>query len=149
MPDQPTFSSPRAASTRCRAHIRLFSAISTADRSGIDLELLRRALVDSAAVSEFVRHDLGALLEGDYLASFGFDRCCEELDAVVDLAHELSVPFELSTAVQSAYRRTLDRYGRVDGALLAVALLEEQAGTRLRASTRPTPRTGTDPGPAL
>ncbi len=63
--------------------------------------------------------------------------CCEELDTVVGLAHDLSVPFELSTAVQSAYRTALARYGRVDGEVLEVALLEEQAGMQLRASQRP------------
>ena len=109
-------------------------ALLLARRAGIDLALLRRVVAESAAASEFIRGDLSALLEGDYLESFGLDRCCEELDAVVDLAHELSVPFELSTAVRSAYRRALARYGRVDGELLAVALLEEQAGTRLRAT---------------
>jgi len=110
-------------------------ALLLARRAGIDLEQLRRVLAESAAGSEFLRRDVSALLEGDYLESFGLDRCCEELDAAVDLAHELAVPFELSTAVQTAYRRALARYGRVDGELLAVALLEEQAGTRLRAST--------------
>jgi 3-hydroxyisobutyrate dehydrogenase len=61
-----------------------------ARRSGIDLELLRRALGDSAAASEFVRHDLSALLEGDYLEAFGLNRCGEELDAVVDRAPDPS-----------------------------------------------------------
>ncbi len=112
-------------------------ALLLARRTGIDLETLRGVLSQSAAASSFVSHDLSALLEGDYLESFGLDRCCEELDTVVGLAHDLSVPFELSTAVQSAYRTALDRYGRVDGELLAVAVLEEQAGTQLRASPRP------------
>ena len=109
-------------------------ALLVARRAGIDLELLRRVLTQSAAASEFVRHDLRALLDGDYLESFELDRCCEELDTVVTLAHEQSVPVELSTAVQRAYHRALARYGHVNGELLAVALLEEQAGTQLRAS---------------
>jgi 3-hydroxyisobutyrate dehydrogenase len=50
------------------------------------------------------------------------------------LAGELAVPFELSAAVARAYARALERYGPVDGELLAVALLEEQAGVRLRRS---------------
>ena len=114
-------------------------ALLLARRTGIDLELLRGVLNQSPAASSFVSHDLSALLEGDYLESFGLDRCCEELDTVVGLAHDLSVPFELSTAVQSAYHTALARYGRVDGELLAVAVLEEQAGTQLRASPRPVP----------
>jgi 3-hydroxyisobutyrate dehydrogenase len=51
---------------------------------------------------------------------------------VVALADELAVPFELSAEVERAYRAALARYGAIDGELLAVALLEERAGVRLR-----------------
>lgn len=108
-------------------------ALLLARAAGIDLERLLPALGGSAA-GDFVRRDLRALLEGNYLESFGLDRCCEELDATVDLADQLSVPFELSTAVQRGYRRALERYGDADGELLAVALLEERAGILLRSS---------------
>jgi len=107
-------------------------ALLLARRAGIDLDVLRSALDRSAAASEFVRHDLSALLGGDYLESFGIDRCCEELAAVVALADEHAVPFELSATVERAYRAALARYGPIDGELLAVALLEERAGARLR-----------------
>ena len=110
-------------------------ALLLARRAGIDLDVLRSTLARSAAGSEFVRRDLGALLEGDYLESFGIDRCCEELAAVVALANELAVPFELSAAVERSYQAALGRYGPIDGELLAVALLEERAGTRLRRSS--------------
>ena len=110
-------------------------ALLLARRAGIDLEVLRSALGRSAAASEFVRGDLGALLGGDYLESFGIDRCCEELATVVALADELAVPFDLSAAVERTYRAALARYGPIDGELLAVALLEERAGTRLRRSS--------------
>ncbi len=101
-------------------------------RAGIDLEVLRGALGRSAAASEFIRRDLDALFDGDYLASFGLDRCREELEAMQALADELEVPFELSAAVARAYGRALRRYGPADGELLAIALLEEQAGVNLR-----------------
>ena len=107
-------------------------ALLLARRAGIDLELLSSALGRSAAASEFIRRDLDGLLDGDYLDAFGLDRCCEELDAVVALAEEHAVPFELSALVRRCYRQALERYGPVDGELLAVALLEEQAGVRLR-----------------
>jgi 3-hydroxyisobutyrate dehydrogenase len=78
-------------------------ALLLARRSGIDLEVLRGALGASAARSEFILRDLGALLDGDYLRTFGLDRCCEELDAVQTLAHQLEVPSELSSVVARAY----------------------------------------------
>jgi 3-hydroxyisobutyrate dehydrogenase len=107
-------------------------ALLLARRAGLDLDVLRRALGDSAASSALIRHDLGALLDGDYLTSFGLDRCCEELANVIELAREHEIPCELSEVVERTYRRALSRYGPADGELLAVALLEEQAGVRLR-----------------
>ena len=106
-------------------------------RAGIDLDVLRQALATSAASTAFVHDDLGTLLDGDYLTSFGLDRCCEELAAVAALARELQVPSELTQLVERMHRRALRRYGPVDGELLAVALLEEEAGIRLRREPRP------------
>lgn len=100
--------------------------------AGIDVDVLRTALAGSAAASELIRHDLDALLAGDYLESFGLDRCCEELENAVALGRDLGAPVELSTLVERMHRRALARYGPVGGELLAAALLEEQAGVRLR-----------------
>jgi 3-hydroxyisobutyrate dehydrogenase len=107
-------------------------ALLLARRAGLDLDVLRRALAGSAASSALIRHDLDALLDGDYLASFELDRCCEELASVAGLAREYETPHELSEVVERTYQRALSRYGPVGGELLAVALLEEQAGVRLR-----------------
>jgi 3-hydroxyisobutyrate dehydrogenase len=108
-------------------------ALLLADREGLALDVVREAIASSAASSHFVRSDLDALLQGDYLTSFALDRCCDELSAVTALAAELGVPHELASTVESIHLRALERYGRVDGELLAVALLEEEAGQRLRA----------------
>jgi 3-hydroxyisobutyrate dehydrogenase len=51
---------------------------------------------------------------------------------VAALAGDYQVPWELSDLVRRTYRRALARYGPVDGELLAVALLEEEAGHKLR-----------------
>jgi hypothetical protein len=80
----------------------------------------------------FIRHDLGALLSGDYLTSFGLDRCCEELAAVTALAHQDGLSLELSEHVEQIYQRALARYGPANGELLAVAMMEEDAGVLLR-----------------
>ncbi|MEV5710343.1 NAD(P)-dependent oxidoreductase [Actinoallomurus sp. NPDC052274] len=101
-------------------------------RMGVDLATLRRALADSAAESRFIRRDLDALFAGDYMTTFGVDRCYEELAAVTDLARAHQVPFELSEAVRRIYERAAARYGTADGELLAVRLLEEESGRWLR-----------------
>jgi 3-hydroxyisobutyrate dehydrogenase len=107
-------------------------ALFLAHREGIDLETMQHVLAGSAAASSFISHDLSALLSGDYLASFGLDRCCEELAAITELARERGVPFEMSEHVDRMYQRALARYGPADGELLAIAMMEEQAGIQLR-----------------
>jgi 3-hydroxyisobutyrate dehydrogenase len=107
-------------------------ALLVAQRAGLDVDVLRNAMTRSAADSRFIHDALPRLLDGDYLTSFGLDRCCEELDAVVALAEEEAVPFTVSSAVRRVYNEALERYGALDGELLAVALLEERAGVRLR-----------------
>lgn len=107
-------------------------ALLLAGRAGISLDTFRAALAGSAAASTFVREDLGALLDGDYLTTFGLDRCWEELRAITALGRELGVPGGLAQLTERTFQQALQRFGPEDGELLAVALLEEQAGLRLR-----------------
>jgi 3-hydroxyisobutyrate dehydrogenase len=107
-------------------------ALLLGQRAGIDPAVLEHALAGSSAASAFIRRDIGLVFQGDYLTSFGLDRICEELEAVTALAGDYQVPWELSDLVRRTYRRALARYGPVDGELLAVALLEEEAGHKLR-----------------
>ena len=100
--------------------------------AGLDLGLLREVLADSAAGSRFIDHDLPALFAGDFMRTFGLDRCYEELQIVTELARGHHLPFSVSEAVADVYQRALRRYGPVDGELLAVRLLEEQAALELR-----------------
>jgi len=100
--------------------------------SGLDLGVLRDVLAVSAAGSEFIRRDLDALFVGDFMRTFGLDRCCEELQIVTGLARDHRLPFQVSESVAGLYRQALRRFGPADGELLAIALLEEQAGLRLR-----------------
>ena len=102
--------------------------------AGIDPGVLQHALAGSSAASTFIRNDISLVFHGDYLASFGLDRICEELEAVTALADQYHVPWELSEVVARTYRRALARFGPVDGELLAVSLLEEQADDNLRAT---------------
>lgn len=107
-------------------------ALLLGQRAGIAPDVLEHTLAGSAAASTFIRRDMGFVFQGDYLTSFGLDRICEELEAVTTLASDYQVPYELSDLVRRTYRRALARYGPVDGELLAVALLEDEAGHKLR-----------------
>jgi 3-hydroxyisobutyrate dehydrogenase len=101
-------------------------------RAGIALDTLHAVLADSAAGSDFIRRDLPALYDGDYLASYAIDRVHRQLAALTAMARDLGTPHEVSEAVRGLYEQTVARFGPADGELLAVALLEERAGTQLR-----------------
>jgi 3-hydroxyisobutyrate dehydrogenase len=109
-------------------------ALLLGQRAGIDPAVLRDVLADGSAASTLIRSDIGLVFRGDYLDSFGLDRICEELEAVTALAGEYQVPWELSDVVRRTYRHALARFGPADGELLAVALLEDEAGLKLRAA---------------
>ncbi|MFF4632560.1 NAD(P)-dependent oxidoreductase [Streptomyces griseorubiginosus] len=99
---------------------------------GIDLAALHETLADSAAGSDFIRRDLPALFAGDYLRSYGLHRIHAQLEVITAEARDLGTPHEMADAVLRLHRLALERFGPVDGELLAVALLEEAAGTLLR-----------------
>jgi len=99
---------------------------------GLPTTLLREQLASSAGGSVFIDEYLDRLLAGDYLESFGIDRCVEELETLVALAASANVPFEVSSTVARLHREALERFGAVGGELLAAKLLEERSGRKLR-----------------
>jgi 3-hydroxyisobutyrate dehydrogenase len=107
-------------------------AMLLAQADGLDLPLLRQVLLEGPAGSEFIRATLPALFAGDYLTTFGLDRCVEELQSLRTLAGTHGLPFELSTLVADLHERALDLFGPVDGELMGVARLESQAGRLVR-----------------
>ncbi|MGW4878114.1 NAD(P)-dependent oxidoreductase [Streptomyces sp. NPDC004262] len=107
-------------------------ALLLGQRAGVDLAVLHGTLADSAAGSDFIRRDLPALFAGDYLRSYGLDRIHDQLKVITEEAQDLGTPHEMADTVVRIHRRALDHFGPVDGELLAVALLEEAAGTLLR-----------------
>jgi 3-hydroxyisobutyrate dehydrogenase len=113
--------------------VAVSEAMLLGQRLGIAPALFRDLLPGSAGESAFTTGSLDALLDGDDLATFGIDRIVEELDTLVALADAEGTPFELSTLVTRLHREALDRFGPVDGELLAARLLEDRAGTVLRA----------------
>ncbi len=115
--------------------VALGEALLQARRQGVDLATLTAVIQRSPAASELVAQHAPALLRGDYLASFGLDGCCAQLDALVEAATSAGLPCELTATVRDAYRDTLARYGPIEGELLAVARLEERAGIALRAGS--------------
>jgi 3-hydroxyisobutyrate dehydrogenase-like beta-hydroxyacid dehydrogenase len=103
---------------------------------GIEPERLAAILRRSAGGSAFLDRHLDALLDGDYLETFGIDRVVEELDTVTALAAEADLPIVVTRLVAALHHEALERFGPVDGELLVAKLLEERAGTRIRRPPR-------------
>ncbi|EPD63588.1 NAD(P)-dependent oxidoreductase [Streptomyces sp. HGB0020] len=118
-------------------------ALLLGQRVGIDLGVLTETLAAGPASSSFIQNDLPSLLDGDYLASYGLDRILDQLTAVTTLAADVGTPHALADTVRGIHQAALERYGAVDGELLAVALLEEKAGALLRRPPARAADTGT------
>jgi 3-hydroxyisobutyrate dehydrogenase len=106
-------------------------ALALALKVGIDLDVLRDALGQSAAASRFLAEDADALLGGDDLTSFSLAGCLEELESVLGLGSDLDVPLDVGAVVKDIYRRALMHYGDVDGELLGARFVAERSGVSL------------------
>jgi 3-hydroxyisobutyrate dehydrogenase len=103
-------------------------ALAIASRAGLDVELVRQALNESAAGSRFLSEDASSLLEGDDMAWFALARCAEQLHSLAAFADELSVPADVLRAVGAVHDAALERYGLVDGELLGARFAAERGG---------------------
>lgn len=101
--------------------------------AGVDLKVLRDALVASPANSNFVEHDVTAILrDGDYDEGFAICLACKDLGLSTDLARSVGVPVELSAMVEQIYRRARASYGDNAGEMTPVKLYEDLIGRDLR-----------------
>lgn len=102
-------------------------------KAGVDLEVLRTALVASPAQSNFVENDVLSVLDhGDYDEGFAIALACKDLGLSIDLARSVGVPTELSALVEQIYRRARAQYGDRAGEMTPVKLYEDLIGTPLR-----------------
>jgi 3-hydroxyisobutyrate dehydrogenase len=102
-------------------------ALALAVRAGLNPETVRKAVQHSAGASRFMEHDARALMHGDDLTSFSLARCLEELSGVLALGGELDVSMAMGERVTELYAAALERYGDVDGELLAARLVAERS----------------------
>jgi 3-hydroxyisobutyrate dehydrogenase len=101
--------------------------------AGVDLAVLRDALLASPAASNFLDRDvLSVLSHGDYDDSFAIALACKDLGLAVDLAGAVGVPAELSALVEQVYRRARAAYGDLAGEMSPMRLWEDLAHTPLR-----------------
>lgn len=107
--------------------------LSTGVKAGVDLEVLRQALIASPANSNFVQNDVLSILQhGDYDEGFAIALACKDLGLSIDLARTVGVPVELSSLVEQLYRRAKALYGDKAGEMTPVKLYEDAIGVQLR-----------------
>lgn len=117
--------------------------LSTGVKAGVDLEVLRQALIASPANSNFVEHDVQSILQyGDYDEGFAIALACKDLGLSVDLARAVGVPMELSSLVEQLYRRAKALYGDKAGEMTPVKLYEDAIGVQLRTAAPDTAAEG-------
>lgn len=117
--------------------------LSTGVKAGVDLEVLRQALIASPANSNFVENDVLSILNhGDYDEGFAIALACKDLGLSVDLARSVGVPVELSSLVEQLYRRAKALYGDKAGEMTPVKLYEDAIGVQLRTAADATPAEG-------
>jgi 3-hydroxyisobutyrate dehydrogenase len=107
--------------------------LSVGVKAGVELSVLRNALIASPANSNFVQNDVLSILEsGDYDEGFAIALACKDLGLSIDLARSVGVATELSALVEQIYRRAKSRYGDRAGEMAPVKLYEELVGFDLR-----------------
>ncbi|MFM9432597.1 NAD(P)-dependent oxidoreductase [Arthrobacter sp. MP_2.3] len=117
--------------------------LSTGVKAGVDLEVLRKALIASPANSNFVENDVLSILNhGDYDEGFAIALACKDLGLSVDLARSVGVPVEFSSLVEQLYRRAKALYGDKAGEMTPVKLYEDAIGVRLRTAAPDTAAEG-------
>jgi 3-hydroxyisobutyrate dehydrogenase-like beta-hydroxyacid dehydrogenase len=108
--------------------------LTIATRAGLDPELVRAALSQSAASSRFLTDDAPALLDGDTMPWFALARCAEQLGSLSAFADELAVPTDALDAARDVHTAALAHYGDVDGELLGARFVAERAGVSFGAT---------------
>jgi len=102
-------------------------------KAGVELDVLRKALIASPANSNFLEHDvLSVLHHSDYDEGFAIDLACKDLGLSIDLARSVSVPVELSAIVEQIYRRAKSQYGDKAGEMTPIKLYEDLIGQDMR-----------------
>ncbi len=107
--------------------------LSVGVKAGVDLDVLRDALIASPANSNFLENDvLSILRDGDYDEGFALMLACKDLGLSVDLARAVGMPVELSGLVDQIFRRAKATYGDRAGEMQPFQLYEDLLGARLR-----------------
>jgi 3-hydroxyisobutyrate dehydrogenase len=86
----------------------------------------------SAGNSWVAEHDVPAIFRGDYDPSVTLDLCNKDLTLIQGLGRQLGIPLEMGALAEQTFRRAQAQYGRDQGELHVVKLLEDATRTSLQ-----------------
>ncbi|MDX1612941.1 MAG: NAD(P)-dependent oxidoreductase [Candidatus Promineifilaceae bacterium] len=101
-------------------------------KAGIELTNLWEIIKSSAGNSWVAEHDVPSIFRGDYDPTFTLALCTKDLALIHQLGRELGVPLELGGLAEQIFRRAEVQYGRDQGEMHVVKVLEDITGTRLQ-----------------
>jgi 3-hydroxyisobutyrate dehydrogenase len=101
-------------------------------KAGIEPTMLWDIIKLSAGNSWVAEHDVPAIFRGDYDPSFTLDLCNKDLTLIQGLGRQLGIPLEMGALAEQTFRRAQAQYGRDQGELHVVKLLEDATGTSLK-----------------
>jgi 3-hydroxyisobutyrate dehydrogenase len=104
-------------------------------KAGIDLPVLREAILNSCGSSWVAEHDLGSIFSGSFDPSFTTGLCRKDLALTAELAAEHQLPpLALASTVTECFRQAEIRFGPDSPELSVVRHLQERTGTTLQVS---------------
>jgi 3-hydroxyisobutyrate dehydrogenase len=101
-------------------------------KAGIEPTMLWDIIKSSAGNSWVAEHDVPAIFRGDYDPSFTLDLCNKDLTLIQGLGRQLGIPLEMGALAEQTFRRAQAQYGRDQGELHVVKLLEDATRTSLQ-----------------
>jgi 3-hydroxyisobutyrate dehydrogenase-like beta-hydroxyacid dehydrogenase len=108
-------------------------ALMLARKGGLDLAQAYHAIVASSGNSFVHETESQLVLNGSYDIGFTMDLALKDLGFALGMATEHGIPLALASEVNDAFTRAKSAYGGQAWSTMVVKLLEDAAGTDLRA----------------
>jgi 3-hydroxyisobutyrate dehydrogenase len=113
--------------------IGIAEVLTVGAKAGVDLAILRAALVASPANSQLLEHDYDGLLRsGDYDDTFAMALACKDLRLALELARSTGVDVPVAAQVNDIFEAARKRYGDNAGEMIPVRLYEDDNAQPLR-----------------
>jgi len=108
-------------------------ALMLGKKAGVDLLTLWEGIKSSVGTSFVAEHDVPSIFAGHYDPSFTLDLCVKDLGLILELSRAVDAPTPLTQAAATRFAMARQAYGGDAAELHVAKLIEDEAGTDLRA----------------